>query len=654
MFNKMTVEDIDFKGKKVFCRVDFNVPLDRERKITDDTRIRAALPTIRHIINKGGRLILASHLGRPKGGPDPKYSLSPVATYLSKLLGRPVAMAHNCIGPDVEKLVTALQDGEVLLLENVRFHPGEEKNDPEFSRQLASLADVYVNDAFGTAHRAHSSTEGVARILQPAVAGFLMGKELQYLGQALDNPVRPFVAVLGGAKVSDKILVIEALLEKVNTLIIGGGMAYTFLKSQGVNIGKSLVEEDRLDMAAALLRRAKDKGVSLLLPTDHVIAETFAADAANRICTNSDFPDGWMGLDIGPESTATFSNALKGAGTVVWNGPMGVFEFDAFAKGTFSVAEAIAESNAISVIGGGDSVAAVSKAGLEEKMTHISTGGGASLEFLEGKPLPGIVALSDKSATNDNVRRPFIAGNWKLNKTSQEALELVNALKNELADVNDVDIVVAPVFTSLSKVTESLKGSNIAVSAQNCYPEATGAFTGEVSPLMLQEIGCAYCIVGHSERRQIFGETDAFINQKIKALLSQRMKVIFCIGETLDEREGERMYDVLTEQVKRGLSDLSAEQMKDVVVAYEPVWAIGTGKTASNEQAEEAHAFIRGLLQGIFDPQTAAQTRILYGGSVKPDNVDGLMAQEDVDGALVGGASLKTSDFARIVRFKPL
>ena len=396
MFNKLTIDDIDVAGKRVLCRVDFNVPLDANPHITDDTRIRAALPTIECLLEKGARLILASHLGRPKGAVNPVYSLAPAAAHLSQLLGRPVAMASDSIGPEVKQQVDALKGGEVLLLENVRFHAGETDNDPEFAAQLAELADLYVNDAFGTAHRAHASTEGVAKILQPAVAGYLMQKELKYLGGALAEPQRPFVAILGGAKVSDKILVIEQLLEKVDSILIGGGMAYTFLRAQGIDTGSSLLEADRVELAGELLAKAKSKGVQFLLPEDHLVTSEFKADSPALVCDNSNFPTDQMGLDIGPATIERYKAAVSAAKTVVWNGPMGVFEFDAYAKGTFAIADALAAADCLSIIGGGDSVAAVNKAGLEAEMTHISTGGGASLEFLEGKELPGVVALTDK------------------------------------------------------------------------------------------------------------------------------------------------------------------------------------------------------------------------------------------------------------------
>ncbi len=395
MLKKLSINDIDFKGKRVFCRVDFNVPLDDKNHVTDDTRIKASMPTIRHIINNGGRLILASHLGRPKNGPEPKFSLASVAPCLSQYLGKSVKMAPDCIGPDVKRMVDQMADGDVLLLENVRFHAGETKNDPDFAKALAANADIYVNNAFGTAHRAHASTVGVTAYLQPAAAGFLLEKEIKYLGQALAYPDHPFVAIIGGAKVSDKIAVIENLLDKVDTLIIGGGMAYTFLQAKGRPTGKSLVESDKINLAKELIKKAADKGVTLLLPQDHIVAAEFSPDAEHKICSDANFPADWMALDIGPATIATYTGALRNARMVVWNGPMGVFEFDNFAKGTIAVAETLAESKARSIVGGGDSVAAVKKAGVEDKMTHISTGGGASLEFLEGKELPGLAALTD-------------------------------------------------------------------------------------------------------------------------------------------------------------------------------------------------------------------------------------------------------------------
>lgn len=391
MFNKKTVKDINVSGKKVLVRVDFNVPM-KEGKITDDTRIRAALPTIKYLVEQGASVLLASHLGRPKGGPDPVYSLKPVAEHLAALLEKPVAFAEDCIGPKAEEAARVLKPGDVLVLENTRFHPEEEKNDPGMSKQLAALADVYVNDAFGTAHRAHASTEGVAYFL-PGVAGFLMEKEIQYLGQAVDDPKRPFVAILGGAKVSDKIGVIKNLLEKADTVLIGGGMANTFFAAQGFGMGDSLVESEALDTAKELL---KVGGSKLRLPVDMVLADKFEDAAQKKTQPVGEVPAGWRVLDIGPETVKQFGKVIAEAGTVVWNGPMGVFEFPNFAMGTFEIAKAIASSQAVSVIGGGDSVAAVTQAGVSEKITHISTGGGASLEMLEGLALPGLVALQDK------------------------------------------------------------------------------------------------------------------------------------------------------------------------------------------------------------------------------------------------------------------
>ncbi|MGQ9524894.1 MAG: phosphoglycerate kinase [Armatimonadota bacterium] len=392
---KKTIRDIDVSGKRVLVREDLNVPLDPETgQITDDRRIEAAVPTLKYLAEAGAKVIVVSHLGRPKGGPDDKLRMNPVAVRLQELLARPVKKLDDCIGPQVEQAVADMSPGDVILLENVRFYKEEEKNDPEFARKLAALADVYVNDAFGTAHRAHASTEGVAHHL-PAVAGFLMEKEIDYLSRALTNPDRPFVAVLGGAKVKDKIKVIENLLTKVDTLIIGGGMAYTFLKAKGLEIGKSLLDEESLDYARETIKKAAEMGVGFELPVDIVVADRFSEDAAVQTVPADAIPADWMGMDIGPKTAEKWGEILKQARTVVWNGPVGVFEMDRFAQGTRALAEAIASSSAVSIVGGGDSAAALEKLGYADKMTHVSTGGGASLEFLEGRELPGVVALMD-------------------------------------------------------------------------------------------------------------------------------------------------------------------------------------------------------------------------------------------------------------------
>ena len=395
MLNKKTIEDIDVNGKRVLVRCDFNVPQDEEGNITDDRRIIAALPTIKYLMEHNAKVILCSHLGRPKGEFNMKYSLKPIAKRLSELLGKKVHMADDVIGDSAKCLVASLREGDVMLLENVRFHKEEEANDMAFSKALAELADVYVNDAFGTAHRAHASTEGVAKYL-PAVCGYLIQKEINVMGKALNNPVRPFVAILGGKKVSDKINVITNLIDKVDELLIGGGMAYTFFKAKGYEIGKSICEDDKVELAKELMEKAAHKGVKLLLPIDNVVATEFSNDAESKVVASNEIPADWEGVDIGPETVKLYGDALKNAKTVIWNGPMGVFEFDKFAVGTNEIAKILGGLDAITIIGGGDSAAAIEKGGFADKMTHISTGGGASLEFLEGKELPGIACLLNK------------------------------------------------------------------------------------------------------------------------------------------------------------------------------------------------------------------------------------------------------------------
>ncbi|MCR4401271.1 MAG: phosphoglycerate kinase [Firmicutes bacterium] len=393
---KATIRDVDVGRKRVLVRVDFNVPMDASRKITDDTRIKAALPTIKYLVDRGAKVILASHLGRPKGKPTDEFRMDPVARRLSELLEKPVLKLNECVGDEVKATVAAMNPGDVVLLENLRFHAEEEANDEGFSRDLADLADLYVNDAFGTAHRAHASTAGVARFL-PAVAGFLMEKEIRIMGKALADPERPFVAILGGAKVRDKVGVVRNLLDKVDTLMIGGGMAYTFLKAKGLEVGQSILEADKIDLAKELMERAETRGVRFLLPSDVVIADRMAEDARTRVVQVDQIPRDWQALDIGPETVTRFSREIAGARTVVWNGPMGVFEMKPFAEGTRGVARALAESKAVTIVGGGDSAAALEEMGFADKVTHVSTGGGASLEFLEGRELPGVAVLKDKA-----------------------------------------------------------------------------------------------------------------------------------------------------------------------------------------------------------------------------------------------------------------
>jgi triosephosphate isomerase len=657
--NKLTINDLDLRGKRVFIRVDFNVPL-KDGVVSDDTRIRETIPTLRLAIQKGGRLILASHLGRPKGGPDPKFSLFPVAKKLEALVGKPVRFASDCAGPVPESKSKTLGDGEILLLENVRFHPEEEKNDETFSKQLASLCDgLFICDAFGSAHRAHASVVGITRFVKASAAGLLMEKELTYLGEALTNPTRPFVAILGGAKVSDKIEVVENLMKIADATLIGGGMAYTFFKAQGLPIGKSLVEDDKLDLARKLLADAKQNNLKLLLPVDHVIAPEFKATAPATTVDISATPADQMGLDIGPKTAAAFAAEILRAKTIVWNGPMGVFEMPAFANGTLEVARAVAaatSAGATSIVGGGDSVAAVHQAGVAGGISHISTGGGASLEFLAGAKLPGVEALTDKPAEKivsvggRVTRRRVIAGNWKMFKTQMETEVFFSAFSMLVEGIKQCDIVIAPPFTALHAAVAAARGSQIAIAGQDVFWEKEGAFTGEISPQMLVEAGCRYVIIGHSERRQFFGETDETVAKKTKTALAAGLIPIVCIGEMLHHREGGQTEHLCRTQFLNGPGSLTPDEFSRILIAYEPVWAIGTGKTATPEIAAETHRFIRKCAAEKFSAVHASALRILYGGSVKPDNIQGLMAQEELDGALVGGASLDAKSFASIVR----
>ncbi len=639
-----TVKEADLKGKRVLCRVDFNVPV-KNGVVTDDTRIKAALPTLEYILSQGASLVVMSHYGRPKGQKNPDFSMAPIAKVFEKELGRKVTLAPDVIGAEVDKLVSSLKSGDVLLLENVRWYKEEEANDPEFAKKLASYGDLYVNDAFGTAHRAHASTEGVAHYL-PSYAGLLIEKEVKFMAPLLENPEHPFVAIIGGSKVSSKISVLSSLVKTCDTIVIGGGMAYTFLKVMGHEVGKSLVEDDYVETAKDFLKKAEEKGVKVILPVDHVCAENFDENAEPVYVDSVDIPSNLMGLDIGKKTVQNIVEALKGAKNVVWNGPMGVFEFAQFAKGTEAVAKALADSDAVSVVGGGDSVAAINKFGLSDKISHVSTGGGASLEFLEGKTLPGIAALEKKT------RKIYIAGNWKMNILPHEAVKYGRALKEAYLEHGcDCKIMVAAPFVDLPLLAEELKDSPVIVAAENMADHTSGAYTGEVSPLMLKDIGVNTVILGHSERRQYYGESDELINRKVLLALENDMDVVLCVGETLEEREGGKLEEVLSRQLSVGLKGVSSDKMKSITVAYEPVWAIGTGKTATPEDADSAHLFIRQTVGHLFSKDIAENLIIQYGGSVKAENVKALMAKENIDGALVGGASLSLDKFLPIMAY---
>jgi triosephosphate isomerase len=646
---KRSLTDYPLAGKRVLVRVDFNVPLEGGR-VVDDTRIRAALPTIAYLLDQGCSVVLMSHLGRPKGAVVDELRMAPVAARLSELLGRPVATAEDCVGSATRAAADALRPGDVLLLENLRFHAEETSDDDAFARELAALGDVYVNDAFGTAHRAHASTEGVTHYL-PSVSGLLMTKELEVLGRLLRDPARPFVVVLGGLKVSDKISLIRHMLTIADTVLIGGAMANAFLAARGQEVGASKGAGDEVTVAGEILAEADAAHGRLVIPTDVVVAREAVAGAPARVAAADGIAADEMALDIGPETIAEFVRQLRGAGTIYWNGPMGLFEIDAFSAGTRAVGEAIAAGVAVTVAGGGDTVSAVRTFGLEARLTHVSTGGGASMEFLEGRALPGVEALMDRSTTpTTSGRRPLMAGNWKMYKTPAQTKEFFNAFRPLVAGVDDRDVLICPPGVCLHAALSCTVDTTIEVGAQTMHYAAEGAFTGETAPGMLAELGVPYVILGHSERRQYFNENDADLARKVRAALDAGLKPILCCGETLEEREAGHTESKVGGQLDADLAEITPAELATVAIAYEPIWAIGTGVTATPEQAQETVAFCRRRVRERFG-DAADGVRILYGGSVKPDNIDVLMAQPDIDGVLVGGASLDPQGFSRIVKY---
>ena len=636
--DKKTIKDISLTGKRVLVRVDYNVPMNDKGEITDSTRMEASLPTLQYLLDQGAAVILMAHLGRPKGKVNPKYSLKPVAEALSKLIHRPVQFCPDCVGKEAKEAAENLGNGEILMLENLRFHPEEEKNDPKFSQELASLADVYVNDGFGVSHRAHASVEGVTHYL-PAVAGFLLEKEIAYLGNAVDNPARPFAAIIGGAKVADKIAVIRSLIKKADVILIGGGMANTFLVPQGYNLGKSLVEQESIGVAKDLLAEAAENKTKMLLPVDLVMAAKFDNDAAHEAEDLDHLNPEYMALDIGPKTADLYAETLAGMKTIVWNGPMGVFEMPNFAAGTRKVAEALASSDGITIVGGGDSAAAVKQMGLGDKMSHVSTGGGASLEYLEGKVLPGVAAL-------DDLRTPIVAGNWKCHKTVEEAMELAHQIAHN-TEMAQAEIVLFPPFTALESVAAMVDEDGIGYGAQDLYFEDEGAFTGAVSGPMIAEIGSRYVIVGHSERRALFGDTDDIVVKKVQAAYRNELDPVLCVGENEEEHAKGAAKDKILSQLKPVLDVLDDKQIEHLLVAYEPIWAIGTGKTAEVADAVAAAEVIRKVVEDKFGKEAARRVRILYGGSVNSKNAHAFHV-DGIDGVLVGGASLDANEFSAI------
>ncbi len=638
---KRGLKDIDLMSKNIVLRCDLNVPMENG-EITDDTRILASLDTINYLLDKNCRIVILSHLGRPKGEAKSEFSLSKVAIRLSELLGRDVNFfaSDRVVDEDVLKKVDSLGSKDIAVLENVRFRKEETKNESSFSEELSKLGEIFVNDAFGTSHRAHCSTAGICEFL-PSVAGNLLSSEIEFLDNALENPKRPFVAVLGGAKVGDKIGVLSSLINKVDSLIIGGGMAYTFLKAQGLNIGSSILDEENISFARDLLKKAEDMGVKIHLPLDVIVSDKFGEDGNISEVLVDSIPSDMMGLDIGSKTILKFKEVLDEAEVIFWNGPMGVFEMKSFEKGSLEISKAIANNPNITIVGGGDSAAAVKKFNMEGEFSHISTGGGAALELLEGKELPGLESLMD-------VRKPLIVGNWKMFKTPREALIFGEDIVNELSLAN-VGVGFAVPYLDLPVMIQVMRDSKVLVGAQNVFYEEEGAFTGEISPKMLKSIGCDICVVGHSERRQYFNESNEDVNKKIKKLISHNIRPILCVGESLEIREDSKEKEFVKTQLDECLEGISPADVSDIVIAYEPIWAIGTGKTATSDQAEEMCKFIRSFIAEKFGTLASEEVIIQYGGSVKPANISEIMKQDNIDGALVGGASLKKEDFIDIV-----
>ncbi len=641
-----SIRDLKTGGKRIFLRADLNVPIE-DGVVLDDTRIRSVLRTIRHLIEQGSPIVLASHLGRPDGKPDPRYSMKPVAVKLREMLSETrILFARDCIGKRVEAMAAGLAPGEILVLENLRFHSEEEVNDRDFAASLAALADIYVNDAFGTSHREHASMVGIPEILGGGYVGFLVEKELRVFGELIAHPRKPYTVILGGVKVSDKVALIEHVLPKLDNLIVGGAMAFTFYRAMGLETGKSIVEEDRVQTARDILRAAEGRGIRILLPVDIVCAESPEDTKRARAYPYDRLPPDMAGFDIGPETIELFRKTVMESRTIVWNGPMGLFEVPPFDVGTRKLAACMADATSFgsdAVVGGGDSMRAVREAGVADQITHVSTGGGASLKLLQGEELPALEHLRI-----DGVK-PFVGANWKMNGTYESGMDWLTAMDECNINYFGADVALFAPFTLMRSFAPLADKAGIALGAQDIFWEEEGAFTGEISPRMLREAGCSWFLAGHSERRHLIGENDGIVRKKLEAGLNAGLCGVLCVGELLEEREAGKTEEVVKGQIRAALEGLDCASPYNLVIAYEPVWAIGTGKTATPSEAQRMHALIREWVAEAAGKDFAAALRIIYGGSVKPGNARDIMKSPDVNGALVGGASLKADGFIEIV-----
>tara|TARA_Y100000310_G_C20694687_1_gene824719 strand:- start:1941 stop:3842 length:1902 start_codon:yes stop_codon:yes gene_type:complete len=628
LLKDLNKEDLD--GKCIIIRVGMDVPIENG-KIIDDTRVKAALDSINHCTDNGAKVILLNHVGRPENENDKvKLSNKIISEKLSELLDKNVMFSNLS---EAEEKIKLMDNADILVLENVRFDKFEIENNNTFAKSLATFGELYVNDAFSVSHRKQASVHQIMKHI-PSYAGILLEKEIEYMNKLVKSKEHPFVVILGGKKITDKIPVIENLIGVADYILIGGAMAYTFLKAKEEDVQNSIVDNESLGIAKNILEKAEASNTKIILPVDSV------------------YNDEKAGCDIGPETLENFKEILKDAKLIFWNGPLGISEDTNFAKGTEFIAKMISDSTATTVIGGGETLAAIKKMGLVDVYTHVSTGGGASMEFISGKNLPGIAALEGVFETDETSakRRIMIAGNWKMNKTIDESIKFADKFNKNIKNLNsNADVLVCGPYTCLHSLIEMFKDSSVMVGAENMHWEDSGAFTGEISGQMLKDIGCTHVILGHSERRQYFNELNKTVNQKIKAALKNDLTPVVCVGETLTQREDDKTKDVIENQIERCLVDITADDMKKLIIAYEPIWAIGTGQTATPEQAQRVHAYIRSLIKDKYGAEIASGVRILYGGSMKPENAAELTAQIDVDGGLVGGAALDPDSFAKIV-----